>query len=42
MTVMRSLKRGVAHHKMKKAGYSQVNKGMQSYFSQNWRKFVSK
>lgn len=36
MTVMRSLKRSVAHHRMALAGYSRVNKhakGSRSFFS---------
>lgn len=39
---MRELKRSIAHAKMKKLGYTGVNKKRPggSYFSRNWRKFV--
>ncbi len=40
---MRKLRRLVAHNKMKKAGYSRVNKeksNYPSYFSKHWREFV--
>lgn len=40
---MRFLKRLVAHKRMKKAGYVQVNKlkkDTRSYFAKHWREFV--
>lgn len=42
--MMRTLRRLVAHNRMKKDGYSQINKdnGTGSFFSKNWREFVSK
>lgn len=35
---MRKLRRLVAHERMKKAGYSRINKG--DFFSKHWREFV--
>ena len=47
MTVLRSLGRGVAHHRMKLAGFSRVNKhgrnndkAVPSFFSGNWRDYL--
>ena len=41
---MRKWARKVAHNKMKKAGFSRVNKHKtgNSFFSENWRDFVKK
>lgn len=38
--IMRKLRRLVAHNRMKKQGYVRVNKGVTSYFSKKWRKFI--
>lgn len=43
MTVLRSLRRSVAHHCMKLAGYSRVNKGKgkhDSMFAQHWYEYL--
>lgn len=40
MTVLRSLRRSVAHHRMKLAGYSRVNK--RKWFAQNWYDYLQK
>lgn len=38
---MRSLRRSVAHYRMKKAGLSRVNKkNGKSYFAKHWREYV--
>ena len=39
MNALRSLKRTVAHNRMKKMGYSRVNKkdGTKSFFAKHWR-----
>lgn len=39
---MRKLRRLIAHNRMKKAGYTQVNKdkGTGSYFAKHWREFI--
>ena len=50
MTVLRSLRRGVAHHRMKLSGYSRVNKhgrgkdkkSTPSFFSQHWYDYLQK
>lgn len=45
MTVLRSLRRGVAHHRMDLGGYSRVNKGKgkhDSFFAHNWYDFLQK
>ena len=49
MTVMRSLRRGVAHHRMELAGYNRVNKkgrsndkAVPSFFSQHWYEYLQK
>lgn len=50
MTVLRSLRRSVAHHRMKIGGYSRVNKrgrgkdknAVPSFFSQHWREYLQK
>lgn len=49
MTVLRSLRRGVAHHRMDVAGYVNVNKrgrngdkAVPSFFSQHWREYLQK
>lgn len=49
MTVMRSLRRSVAHHRMKLGGYSRINKkgrnndkAVPSFFSQHWYDFLQK
>lgn len=45
MTVLRSLRRGVAHHRMKLGGYSRVNKGKgkhDSFFAHNWYDYLVK
>lgn len=43
MTVMRNLRRSVAHHRMALAGYSRVNKhgkGTKSFFSKIWYDYL--
>lgn len=47
MTVLRSLRRGVAHHRMDVAGYSRVNKhgrsndkAVPSFFAQHWYEYL--
>lgn len=43
MSVMRSLRRSVAHHRMKLAGYSRVNKRKDkhdSMFAQHWYEYL--
>lgn len=48
MTVLRSLRRSVAHHRMKLGGYSRVNKHGKgksknpSFFSQHWYDYLQK
>lgn len=49
MTVMRNLRRSVAHHRMELAGYNRVNKkghsndkAVPSFFSQNWYDYLVK
>jgi len=39
MNALRSLRRNVAHSRMKKKGYCRVNKriGNKSYFAKHWR-----
>ena len=39
---MRKLKRSVAHNKMRKSGYTRINKDRRngSFFSRHWREFV--
>ena len=45
MNIIRSYKRSMAHHQMKKRGLSKVNKngnkkGSVSYFAAHWREFL--
>lgn len=43
MSVLRYLRRSVAHHRMKLAGYSRVNKGKgkhDSMFAQHWYEYL--
>ena len=48
MTVLRSLRRSVAHHRMALGGYSRVNKHGKgksknpSFFSQHWYDYLQK
>ena len=49
MTVLRSLGRSVAHHRMKLAGYSRVNKhgrsndkAVRSFFSEHWKEYLQR
>ncbi|HPM74349.1 MAG TPA: hypothetical protein PLA71_01340 [Saccharofermentans sp.] len=46
MTVMRNLRRSVAHHRMALAGYSRVNKHGKkrgnSFFANNWYDYLVK
>lgn len=45
MTVMRNLRRSVAHHRMKIGGYSHVNDGKgkhDSFFAQHWYDYLVK
>lgn len=36
----RTIARNVARIKMKKKGYTRINKGKPSFFAKNWRDFV--